>query len=310
MSEYRGAVDCGTNSTRLLISRGAEQVHKRTVVTGLGRGVDAGSSLGPDAIQRTLDALADFAQDLKEFDVAEVRAFATSAVRDAQNASDFLIPAGEILGVSLETLSGDEEATLGFDGAIAAFGEREELTLVVDIGGGSTEFALGRSSLEGKLSMDMGSVRFTERFIASDPPRPEELANVISMARSYVEEMLIVLPEAVNATRFVGLSGTVTTVAAVEIGMDPYDSEQMHLFMLTRDATEDVFRTLATESLADRIHNPGLQPERADVIVAGTAILVAIMRVMKFDVCVVSERDLLDGAIASLSDPSESGPVH
>ncbi|MFV1990057.1 MAG: exopolyphosphatase [Acidimicrobiales bacterium] len=310
MSDYLAAVDCGTNSTRLLISRDAEQVHQRTIVTGLGRGVDGSGILSGEGIQRTLDVLRHYANDLAEFEVEAVRAFATSAVRDAQNAADFIGPAGEILGVELETLSGHDEATLGFNGAISAFDDTDELTLVVDIGGGSTEFALGRSNLGGAISMDMGSVRFTERFVHHDPPEPEELSNLISMARSYVEEMLIELPDAADAARLVGLSGTITTVAAVEIGMDPYDAEQMHLFELTHEAAEDVFRTLATEPFEDRQHNPGLAPERADVIVAGTAILVAIMRALRFDRCIVSERDLLDGAVASLVDPPETTAVH
>lgn len=301
MSKVFAAIDCGTNSTRLLVSRDGEHLHRRAVVTRLGRGVDDQGRLGAEGIERTLAVLQEYAEDMKRFEVAGVRAFATSAVRDASNAEDFLGPAKSILGVETEILSGDDEAALGFRGAIASLADTTELTLVVDIGGGSTEFALGRRDCEGMISLDMGSVRFTERYISHDPPQPEELSNTVLMAKSYVEDVLLAIPEAVNATRFVGLSGTVTTVAAVEMGMDPYDTDKMHLFELSHEAAEDVFRTLATESLVDRVHNPGLQAGRADVIVAGAAILVAIMRVMKFDTCLVSERDLLDGAIATLT---------
>ncbi len=150
------------------------------------------------------------------------------------------------------------------------------------------------------LSIDIGCVRLTEKFIHRDPPAPEELSQVVSVTRDYLEDVAREMPAAVEAKRLVGLAGTVSTVAAVEQGLAEYDTERIHHFVLTHDAAEDVFRTLATENRAARIHNPGLEEARADVIVAGTAILVAIMRFFEFDECLVSEADILDGLVLSL----------
>jgi exopolyphosphatase/guanosine-5'-triphosphate,3'-diphosphate pyrophosphatase len=199
-------------------------------------------------------------------------------------------------------LSGDDEARLSFRGATATLDPSRGPFLVVDIGGGSTEFALGTAEPEGVLSVDIGCVRLTEKFIHHDPPSPEELSQVISVARDYVEDVVLAIPSARDARTFVGLAGTVSTVAAVEQGLAEYDTARIHHFVLTKDAAEDVFRTLATEKRADRIHNPGLEEARADVIVAGTAILVAIMRFFGFDECLVSEADILDGLALSLLD--------
>ena len=159
---------------------------------------------------------------------------------------------------------------------------------------------MGTSEPEGVFSIDIGCVRLTEKFLHHDPPTPEELSQVISVTRDYLEDVARELPGATEAKRFVGLAGTVSTVAAVEQGLPEYDTDRIHHFVLTHDAAEDVFRTLATEPRADRIHNPGLEEARADVIVGGTAILVAIMRFFDFDDCLVSEADILDGLVLSL----------
>ena len=146
----------------------------------------------------------------------------------------------------------------------------------------------------------MGSVRFTERYIESDPPRPEELVACLSVAEAHLTDVLRELPDIVETQTFIGVAGTITTVAAVEIGLITYDPDRIHHFELTRAAAEDVYRTLVTEALADRVHNPGLQAERAEVIVGGSAILVAIMRGLSIDRLLISERDILDGVVAGL----------
>jgi len=296
-------IDCGTNSTRLLVSDGGTLTLERIMrITRLGQGVDATGRLAPEAIDRTVAVLREYREVMDRFGVESVRMTATSAARDAANRDEFFDRATEAIGVRPELLSGDDEARLSFRGATATLDPADGPFLVVDIGGGSTEFAFGTDEPEGVLSVDIGCVRLTEKFIHHDPPSPEELSQIISVARDYVEDVVLAIPSARDARTFVGLAGTVSTVAAVEQGLAEYDTARIHHFVLTKDAAEDVFRTLATEKRADRIHNPGLEEARADVIVAGTAILVAIMRFFGFDECLVSEADILDGLALSLLD--------
>jgi exopolyphosphatase/guanosine-5'-triphosphate,3'-diphosphate pyrophosphatase len=172
--------------------------------------------------------------------------------------------------------------------------------LVVDIGGGSTELVFGTDEPEALCSIDVGCVRVTEQWLHSDPPAPEELSNAISAVRDQLAEVARAMPGAIDAVTLIGLAGTVTTVAAIEQGLPEYDPERIHHFRLTRAAAEDVFRTLATEPAADRRHNPGLEPERVDVIVGGAVVLVAIFRTFELDEMLVSESDILDGLARSL----------
>jgi exopolyphosphatase/guanosine-5'-triphosphate,3'-diphosphate pyrophosphatase len=301
MGELLAAIDCGTNSTRLLVSDGGTRTVERLMrITRLGQGVDAKGALAPEAVQRTLDVLQEYRQVIDKHGVTRIRMTATSAARDAANRDEFFGAAKEIVGVRPELLTGDEEARLSFRGATSQLDPDDGPFLVVDIGGGSTEFGVGTTEPESALSIDIGCVRLTEKFIHRDPPAPEELSQVISVTRDYLEDVVREMPAAAEAKRFVGLAGTVSTVAAVEQGLAEYDTARIHHFVLTRAAVEDVFRTLATEKRADRIHNPGLEEARADVIVAGTAILVAVMRFFDFDQCLVSEADILDGLVLSL----------
>lgn len=293
------AVDCGTNSTRLLISDGRSQIERHMRVTRLGAGVDRTGRLDPEAIERTLAVMRDYRAVMDRYDVAGVRIAATSASRDAANREDFFGPATEILGAAPELISGTEEASLSFHGATADLPDVDGRTLVVDIGGGSTEFALGRDELESSLSVDMGCVRLTEKFLHHDPPLPEELSNALSVVEQHLDDVAREVPGAGDAERFVGLAGTVTTIAAVELGLAEYSRDAIHHVVLTRAATEEVFRTLATEAIEDRRHNPGLDPGRVDVIVGGCCVLVGIFRYFGFEECVVSEADILDGLILS-----------
>ena len=184
-------------------------------------------------------------------------------------------------------------------GATSALADKEILTLVVDIGGGSTEFALGRSEVEESMSIDVGCVRMTEKFLLHDPPLAEELSNCLSVIEQHLDDVAREVPRAATAARFIGLAGTVTNVAAVELGLLEYNPEAIHGFVLSKEAAEDVFRTLATEAVADRLHNPGLEAQRADVIVGGCCVLVEIFRYFGFEECIVSEADILDGLILS-----------
>lgn len=294
-----GAIDCGTNSTRLLISDGTTTLVRKMTITRLGTGVDRTSKLDPEAIERTLVVLRGYAAELDEHHVAGVRVAATSAVRDATNRAEFLGPVRDLLGVDAEILSGAEEAELSFKGATASLPPDGGPYLVVDIGGGSTEFAVGAASVAATHSTQMGCVRMTEKYLAHDPPLPEELTNCLSEIEFHVDGVARTMPMATNASKLVGLAGTVTTVAAVELGLLEYDRDAIHHFELTKAAAEDVFRTLATESLADRVHNPGLERERADVIVGGCCVLVGVMRYLGYSECLVSEADILDGLVLS-----------
>ena len=270
-------------------------------ITRLGQGVDATGRLAPEAIDRTVAVLTEYRAVLDRLGVDRVRMAATSAARDASNRDDFFDRAEAVVGVRPELLGGDEEARLSFLGATAELDPADGPFLVVDIGGGSTEFAVGTTQPEGVVSVDIGCVRITEKFLPSDPPAPEELTNALTVVRDYLDDVVRDVPAAADAACLVGLAGTVTTVATVELGID-YDRDRIHHFRLTRAAVEDVFRTLATETRAQRVHNPGLERGRADVIVGGVVILAAIMRYFGFDECLVSEADILDGLVLSLSD--------
>jgi exopolyphosphatase / guanosine-5'-triphosphate,3'-diphosphate pyrophosphatase len=299
------AIDCGTNSTRLLVARGAgadkQPLARVNTITRLGRGVDANGHLDPEAIARTVEVLRDYRALLDEHGAERLRVTATSAARDAANRDEFFDAAEAVLGVRPELLSGTEEAELSFLGATAELDPGDGPFLVVDIGGGSTEFIVGTGEVEGSMSIDGGCVRFLEQYIEHDPPQPEELHACISVTQQWMEDVARELPGLRDARTFVGLAGTITTMAAVEIGLDEWDRDAIHHFRFPREAIEDVFRTLVTESLADRVHNPGLEAARADVIVAGACIFAAIVRWLDADECLVSESDILDGLVASLA---------
>ena len=293
-------LDFGTNTTRLLITDGTSIDIRAHRVTGLGRGLGKTGRLSEEGIGRVLDAVDEFKLMISENGVQKIRAVATSAARDAVNRDDLFKPVSASLNHELELLSGEEEARYGFSGATAGLPPADGPFLVIDIGGGSTEFSYGTHAAEIYRSVDMGSVRFTEQFLINDPPKPEELSGAIQVARLHLDDIDRDHPTMGKAGSLVGVAGTITTIAAVEIGLEPYDPQIIDGFALSRKAAEDVFRTLATESLEIRKYNPGLEAARADVIVAGCCILVAVMRHWDLDECLVRESDLLDGLASEL----------
>jgi exopolyphosphatase / guanosine-5'-triphosphate,3'-diphosphate pyrophosphatase len=295
------AIDIGTNTTRLLIRDGDRTLVRTEVITRLGEGVDRTRRLDEAAISRTLKTLSDYRALIDEHHVDRVRAVATSASRDATNADEFLGPAEGVIGVRPEIIAGSEEGRLAFTGATSWRPASDGPFCVIDIGGGSTEFIVGTDTVEGLVSVDVGSVRLTETQLKTDPPRPEELTNALAIVDAHLDDVLRELPAVEDARTLVGVAGTITTVAAIEIGLIHYERERVHGFRLTRDAAEDVFRTLATEPLAERAHNPGLNPARADVIVGGCCILVGILRRLHADHITVSDADLLDGIVAEMT---------
>ncbi|MCB9404765.1 MAG: Ppx/GppA family phosphatase [Microthrixaceae bacterium] len=311
MSAPVASIDIGTNSTRLLVAAAGadgvlDQRERHMRITRLGQGVDRSRGLAPEAVERTLAVLGDYRQviDNHGVDPARIRMAATSACRDASNRDEFFDAAEQVIGVRPELLSGEEEARLSFLGATADLDPALGPFLVFDLGGGSTEFVLGTSGPGGEIlgarSTDFGCVRLTERFITTDPPAAEDLSAAISYVDTWIDDVMIAIPDLDTAATVVGLAGTVSTVAAVEIGLPAYDRDQIHHFRLTKAAAEDVFRTLATERRADRLHNPGLEEARVDVIVGGCCALVAILRRLGRDEILVSESDILDGLASSL----------
>ena len=234
--------------------------------------------------------------------VEAVRITATSAARDAANRDELFDAAEAVVGVRPELLSGLAEGQLSFRGATAELDSDLGPFLVVDLGGGSTELCVGTTVCEAAMSLDVGCVRLTEKYLHGDPPLPEELHACISVTGAYLDDVDREMPAARQARTFVGLAGTISTASAVEQGLHAYDRDKIHHFELTKAAAEDVFRTLATESRADRAFNPGLEAGRVDVIVGGMAVLVKIMRHFGFESCLVSEADILDGMVLSLLD--------
>ncbi len=301
------AVDIGTNSVRLLLAdvddTGADTVlhslDRRMRITRLGQGVDATHRLAPDAIERTLTVLREYHDAIDTAGGTRVRATATSAARDATNRDEFFAAAHDALGVEPELLSGDEEAALSFTGATASLVDEPAPYLVIDIGGGSTEFTVGTTKPDGAISIDVGCVRITEQFLHTDPPAPEELSAALLTVRDHLGDVERALAPLHDAQTVVGVAGTITTVAAVEQGV-PYSRERIHHFRLAHRAAEEVFRTLALEPAAERRHNPGLEPGRVDTIIGGAIVLVATMRAFDLDELLVSEDDILDGLARSL----------
>ena len=291
------AIDCGTNSIRLLVSD-VEDHHKTDLVremriVRLGAGVDETGHLSPEAIDRTLSATREYAELIAMFGVTDVRFCATSAVRDADNAAQFEDAIEGILGVRPVVLAGLDEARASFLGATRDL--EQVRTLVVDIGGGSTELVIGTGEdIEWSVSLDVGSVRLTERFLSSDPASVAE----VTACMSHLDGVLApVVAELEPVGSFVGVAGTITTVAAHSLALPSYDSATIHGAKLALDDVREACLSLVRMSVADRRALPFMHPGRADVIGAGALILDRLIDLMPLstDTMVASEHDILDG---------------
>lgn len=299
------AIDCGTNSIRLLIcdlstSGGVTKtdVHREMRVVRLGQGVDQTGELHSDALERTREALVDYAATCASHGVERLRMVATSATRDASNRSAFVALVEKALGVTPEVITGDEEAALSFRGATAGLAE-EGPFLVVDIGGGSTELVLGTASVEAARSVDVGCVRLTERHLVSDPPTPVE----IEAARADIDAALTAVLEMVPAEQartVIGVAGSVTTVAALALGLASYRPEVIHRARISAAQVEDVTGMLLAMTRAERAALPVMHPGRVDVIGGGALVLQSVVRRLGLDELLVSESDILDGIALSL----------
>lgn len=289
-------IDVGTQSTNLLVvDRSGGTVLRRIVSTRLGEGLHQTGKLSADAMDRTITVIGDHLAAARANGVDDVVLVGTAACRRASNAGDFIATVHERTGLALEVLSEHDEATLSFAGALTDLPEVVGPTLVLDIGGGSTEYAVGVFEPESVASIPFGAVTSTASHIRTDPPRPEDLTNLIGAVSDELEEIGRTMPAITSPARVVGIAGTIVTVAAVELGLAEFDESRLHGMRLDRDAAEDVFRTVATEPFAQRILNPGLPEGRGDIIVAGCCILVATMRRLHLDHITVSTRGLLDG---------------
>ena len=304
MSATFAGIDIGSNSTNLLITDAAGNELVREVnVTTLGEGVAASSRLSDAAVARTLAVVQRYAQTIAEYR-ATTAITGTAACRMATNTVEFFQQVQRITGTTPRLLSGDEEARLAWHGAVESLPPIGGTTLVIDIGGASTELTVGDTAVRDSVSLPFGVVSLTEAELQSDPPRAEELSNAVSMVGDAVDNSVIERPMLGEATRVVGVASSIVTIAAVELGLRSFDAQRLHGMVLTRAAAEDVFRTLATEKLVDRVHNPGLPVERAGVIVGGCCVLVAIMRRLGLDALIVSTHNLLDGVVAELRGSS------
>ena len=302
-------LDCGTNSLRLLVADvdpAAAVLHdvmRRLEIVRLGQDVDRTGRLAPEAVTRTLTVLRDYAADVGRLGVERVRVVATSATRDAANRDDFTNGVVEILGVTPEVVTGAEEAALSFAGATRELVGRRDVPapyLVCDIGGGSTEFVLGSDTVEASVSVDLGCVRLTERHLRHDPPLGDEVAAVEADIDAGLEEVRAAIPPD-RVGSLVGVAGTVTTVAAIALGLEAYDAGRIHLSRIPANHVCDVSDRLLGMTRAERIAIPVMHPGRVDVIVAGALILATVVDRLGVDEVVVSEHDILDGLAWSLA---------
>jgi exopolyphosphatase/guanosine-5'-triphosphate,3'-diphosphate pyrophosphatase len=296
--ERVAAIDCGTNSTRLLVADADGTTHLRLMrITRLGAGVDATGDLNAAAIDRTVHVLRDFRRMMDEARVGKGRLVTTSAVRDARNGDVFRQAALAATGLPAELLSGEEEGQLAYAGATAGLPPIDGDDLVVDIGGGSTELVIQRHGVVQAFSMNIGCVRLSERFLTHDPPEEAEIAALVAFVDGAIDRAVRALPalSTLRDGRLVGVAGTVTTLAALSLGLPAYDSDQIHHSVLDRAAVDHWCATLAAEDAATRAERPGMVAGRADVIVAGAYVLRQVMASFGFDRCIASETDILDG---------------
>jgi exopolyphosphatase/guanosine-5'-triphosphate,3'-diphosphate pyrophosphatase len=295
------AIDCGTQSTRLLIAyAGGATVERLNRITRLGQGVDRTATLAPDAIDRTVGVLREYKAALDRHGVRRVRVTATSAARDATNREEFFSAAESVVGVRPQLIGGAEEGRLSFEGATSELDPSSAPWLVVDIGGGSTELIVGPGPRGGPLavtSLDVGCVRISERYLASDPPTPDDIEAARLFARGFIEQATEAEPAFYTGSTLVGLAGTVACLASVDQGLESYDRRRVHHYVLTLERVDEMLRALMSMTSEQRRLVPGVEPQRADVIVGGTIVLDEIMRHFGFGHCLTSEADILDGIV-------------
>jgi exopolyphosphatase / guanosine-5'-triphosphate,3'-diphosphate pyrophosphatase len=302
------AVDVGTNSTRLLVAdveggRVVAEHAREMIITRLGKGVDRTGRFDPAALRRTLDVLAGYGATCRRLGVQGRRVVATSATRDAGNRQELLDGVRALLGVEAEVLSGEAEAATAYRGATHDL-PGDGRTLVVDIGGGSTELILGTTrNPEAMVSLDLGCVRLHERHLHTDPPTATEVAALRADAATQLARVTGTLDPA-SAERVVGVAGTITTVTAIGLGLDVYDPRRIHRSALSAAEIAAVAEKLAAMTVAERAAIPVMAKGREDVIAAGALLLDELVRTFGFQRVIASETDILDGVLLGLADRS------
>jgi exopolyphosphatase/guanosine-5'-triphosphate,3'-diphosphate pyrophosphatase len=312
------AIDCGTNSIRLLVADLTERedgtvwprdVHREMRIVRLGQGVDATGRLAPEALERTRAALVDYAAIAARKGVQRLRMVATSATRDASNRDEFFAMTEQVLGVRAEVISGDEEARLSFTGAVGEQDPADGPFVVADVGGGSTEVVLGnwdgtKAEVLAAKSVDIGCVRLTERCLHSDPPTPEEIAEAVRLTTDVLAGAFAVVPVE-RARTFIGVAGTVTTLSAVHQGLAEYDPDSIHLSRLSVPELRATAQRLLGLTHEQRAGIGAIHPGRVDVIGAGAIVVRTLMEQLSeragITEMVVSEHDILDGIALSLT---------
>ena len=299
------AIDCGTNAIRLLIAavdsnKVSDRLREMRTVR-LGEGVDATGEFSNMALERTFAACREYAELLMQYEIKELRFVATSASRDVSNRDVFITGVKEILGVEPEVISGDQEAELSYRGALSGLDVKGSV-LVADIGGGSTEFVttLADRSLVSE-SVNIGCVRMTERYLQSDPPTQQEVEAATRDIRNQIELIARTVPIRTETT-FIGLAGSVTTVAAMALGLHEYDADLIHGSALSMEEVDAVTNELLHMTRAQRAELGFMHPGRVDVIGGGALVLRESMRLLGFTQVVVSEKDLLDGVVIALEN--------
>ena len=299
-----GVIDCGTNSIRLLIAdiegNNFREVTRQMQVVRLGQGVDETNQFHPDALERTFAAVDLYAAELARRGVEKIRFCATSATRDATNRNIFIDGVKERLGIEPEVISGDEEARLSFAGATREFNRTDGPFLVVDIGGGSTEFVLGTDTVDSAISVNIGCVRMTERHFHNDPPTADEVA----LARRDIQNAIDIAYASVDirsAKTLVCVAGTATTVAAAALDLPEYDRYAIHLSRIQADQVHDVSKRFTSMTRDERAALGYMHPGRVDVITAGSLVLSEIVKATGAKEFVASENDILDGMAWSLA---------
>jgi len=302
------AIDCGTNSIRLLVAEldpvtgAARDLDRRMEIVRLGQGVDRTGRLNPEALARTLEALRDYKKIIDDLGARSVRMVATSATRDAANRDEFHDGVRAILGVDAEVITGDDEARLSFLGATRELASSDvpRPYLVVDIGGGSTEFVIGGGGVTAGRSVNIGCVRLTERHLQDDPPTPAQIEAATADIDAAIDEAAETVP-LLEAGSLIGLAGTVTTVAGIDLDLPEYDSERIHHAWITADRVHEISRDLLSMTHAERAAIRVMHPGRVDVIGAGSLILDRIVHRVGLNEVLVSEHDILDGIAWSLT---------
>lgn len=300
------AIDCGTNSIRLLIaepdgSGGLKDLVRRLEIVRLGQGVDASGEFHPDALERTFAAVDRYAELIKKADVEveNVHFVATSATRDARNRDSFFTGINERLGVLPDVISGDTEARLSFNGALSRVTPAGEPVLVMDIGGGSTELITGSAAgeLHDAISIDVGSVRVTERFLKQNPAADDDLAR----AAEYIDDLLAGSGiDFASIGTWIGVAGTATTLAGVYLGLEHYDRERVHGASIPLPAITELLHRLAGLTVEEIRALPSMQPGRADVITGGALVESRVAGRLTVENLIVSESDILDGIALQL----------